>query len=263
MRVYLDLVRTSFKQSFAYRLDYALWIVSRVLWLFIQISVWQALFRNRATVDGISLSDMTNYVVLSMIVGSLAQSGLSGRLAWLVQQGSVSISLVRPLNLKLALMCEEIGESLTGTLVTALPVCAGAWAILGFRPPADPAMALTFLVSLVAGVVLSYNFDYLLGLLSFWLKDTHYVRWFGLAFYELFSGAMVPLWFYPRPLALASQYMPFRYVSFEPMAIYLGKTASGQALRVIGIQAVWIIIVIGLGRLVWMRAKRVITIHGG
>jgi ABC-2 type transport system permease protein len=263
MRVYLEMIRMAFRRSFSYRMDYVLWMLARALWIVIQLNAWQALFRNQATVDGITLSDMATYIVIAMIVTSLNRSSITWRLAGAVQDGSISVSLIRPMNIKLAMMCEELGETFSQTLITVLPIAAAVFAFVGLRFPADPLMAVGFAVSVVGGVILSYNIDYVLGLLAFWLKDSIYVRWFLAAFYELFSGTTVPLWFYPKPLALVSRYLPFRYVTFEPLAMYLGKSTAVEAVQAIAIQAAWIVVFLGLGRLTWMRAKRIITIHGG
>ncbi|MMZ65919.1 hypothetical protein D1872_283650 [compost metagenome] len=57
--------------------------------------------------------------------------------------------------------------------------------------------------------------------------------------------------------------LPFQGIVNTPVTIGLGMTEGIEALRLIGIQWVWIVLLWLLGKWMWSGAVRQITIHGG
>ena len=130
-------------------------------------------------------------------------------------------------------------------------------------PPASLLHGFVFGFTLILGITLQYLFSYVIGLLSFWVKTSSFVTWFMGAFTSLFGGSIIPLWFYPDFLRGIARHLPFRYISFEPVAIYLGQTDTNQFLPTICMQLVWIILIYILGRVLWSRAEKLVIVQGG
>ena len=58
--------------------------------------------------------------------------------------------------------------------------------------------------------------------------------------------------------------MPFEYISYVPMLIYLGKLNAGGVARAIGMQIVWIAVLLAIGDGLWRwSSQRKVTIQGG
>lgn len=263
MEVYLEVAKKSFKQRYAYRSNTYIFILTSVFQLFIQISIWSALYGESGSVDGISLIDMMNFIIITTVMDSLVRSRIAERLATKIQDGSIGGDFLKPIVLKHYLMMEQIGENIFYTLFTTLPVCLVASMFLGFRLPDNLVTIGLFLVSSVLGIILILYINYILGLLAFWFKTSFYVRWFLGAFFLLFGGNMVPLWFYPEFLYKISMILPFRLVSFEPIQIYLGKVSGQEGLNIILLQGVWLIGLFFMEKMIWYKAQEVVTVQGG
>ena len=103
----------------------------------------------------------------------------------------------------------------------------------------------------------------IMGMTAFWTKTDFHVSWIVGAFMTVFAGSAIPLWFFPAPLKAVADCLPFKYMIFEPLNIFLGKTTFEQAILVLIMQAGWTLVLFFAGRVIWRYARRVITIQGG
>lgn len=263
MGIYIAFLRQSFKERFAYRMNSYLMLLSTSIKLLILVSVWSILLKNNIVVKGIDLQNMISYVIIITLIESLTRSNMGFRMAEKVRDGSIAIDLIRPVNFKFYLFAEDLGDNCFRLVFSALPACIFVGILFGFTLPDQAATLPLFLISLVNGLILIYYINYLLGLLSFWFKDSEYVEWFLHAFMTLFAGGIVPLWFYPDLLYKISKFLPFRLVMFDPLSIYLEKVSYGGSLKIILSQIAWIFAMMMLGKYVWKKAQEKITIQGG
>jgi len=79
----------------------------------------------------------------------------------------------------------------------------------------------------------------------------------------LLSGLLIPVAFFPHWAQIVFAFLPFEHIASTPLQIYLGKLSGGAAWRTIGLAWVWVVVLLVLGHLWWLRASRKITIHGG
>lgn len=261
--VYFEIIKKSFRQRFAYKIDSYLSIIGTLTTLFIQISLWYALIDKGGNVNGISFMNMFDYLVINTIVLALVDSNAGNELAKRVQDGSVSIDLIRPVSLKYFLLAQDVGNNLFKTLFSVLPVCIVSIAIFGFTVPADTGSFFLFVFSIINGIIIIFHINYIFGLLAFWLNSTWFISWYTTALFRLFGGTLVPIWFYPRVLQNMSEFLPFKLITFAPIEIYIGRLSLRSSVFVVLTQFLWIIILIFIEKLVWHRAQNKLTIQGG
>ena len=108
-----------------------------------------------------------------------------------------------------------------------------------------------------------FELVYVVGLLAFWTQATWFLPWYVRAGVAFFGGTIIPLWFYPEGLIRLSRFLPFRYISFEAISYYLGKTALDSAPVSLGIALLWWLLLFMAGHCLWNLAKRKMTINGG
>ena len=260
---YLAIVGISFRQRFVYRADSLLHIASTAFGYFVMANVWRALYSGRVTLAGADLRDMITYTLLGSVLRGLTGSWIAHRIAGMVQDGSIGLELIRPVSLRYKALCEDIGGNLFYTLSVNVPAAVLLGAAYGFRLPADGPRLALFLGSAAAGVFLMQTINFILGLIAFWFKSGEYVNFFRSALMTLFAGGFVPLWLYPKALAVVASALPFRFVSYEPLAIYLGRTSMRDATAVLAMQVGWILLLSVVERLLWRGVQKHITVHGG
>ncbi|AXE38736.1 ABC transporter permease [Acidipropionibacterium virtanenii] len=261
-RAVLGSARMAVRTSWAYRIDLASGIAGLLIQVWLLKVVWTTVYGNSTTVRGIDRTQAVSYAVLAACIQTALMpwqfSGLNAR----VRTGQIGIDMTRPLGL--------IGQVLAqnaGTLAGRLPITAIgiAWAVvIGALalPPQVGTLGL-WILSTLLGVAISLILNLLVSMASFWsLEIGGYMMVYRLGS-GLASGALIPLWFMPGPLATILDWLPFRAQMFTPLSIYFGTATGADAWAAIGVQAAWILILAGLLALVWHRAEHKVVVLGG
>lgn len=259
--MYWSLMVCNFKQQFQYRGSLYLSIIGQFTWLYIEVSIWTALLKNGVS-DGRDLAMMVTYVLISMLIRSITYNNIAGVIGEKVRSGTIAIELIRPVSLKWFLFYQQLSQNTFSTLFIGAPVVFAGVLIWGASIPGFMNGCL-FLISLVLSIILSFYFQYIMGLFSFWAKDGTCSRMMASGLRTIFSGSTVPLWFYPEFLRNICNILPFRLMFFEPMAIYLGDYRLSGAFRILGLQLIWILIFFLAERFIWFKIQNSITIQGG
>ncbi|MCL6590141.1 MAG: ABC-2 family transporter protein [Firmicutes bacterium] len=197
MVLYLEFIKKAFQQRYAYRFDFYLSMLFTSLGLIIQVCVWSALYRRYTAINSITLTDMLNYSLISIIVSALTRSEAGNKIADKVVTGSIISDFARPVNFKYYLFAEDLGTNSFNLIFATIPACFLVVLLYRFHLSIQPPFLIPFLISLILGVVVAYEINYIFGLMAFWFKTSWYLKWFLSAFNELFAGSFVPLCFYP------------------------------------------------------------------
>lgn len=250
------------KSKLTYRLSSVFELLGKFLEIFAQVLIWVALLGNGTRFDT-TLSQMITYLILTRVISTLSASQAGSEISDKIDDGTIANDFVRPLNFKLYLLCNDLGNNFFKVLVVFLPISIIAGLAYGFLLPETSMQGAAFLLSTVLGALLTFYYSYILGLLSFWLIRNPFLRWHFRNVEQIFSGQFFPIWLYPAWLSTITEFFPFRYFTYEPLAIYLGKTTAGDIPRVLLIQAAWLIILYIIERIMWHRACKKVLVQGG
>jgi len=80
---------------------------------------------------------------------------------------------------------------------------------------------------------------------------------------SIFSGALIPLVFFPQWLMNVANVLPFIAIIHIPISIYLGAISGTAILSSIGLQVFWVLVMTGLSCLLWMKTRNKIFVQGG
>ena len=79
----------------------------------------------------------------------------------------------------------------------------------------------------------------------------------------LLSGIDIPLPLLPIKLLKITEYLPFRLISDLSKRIYSGNISINYGIKSILLQIIWIILLIGIGKLLINKALSKVSIQGG
>lgn len=263
MSFYFELIKKSFKKSFIYRANSYTNILAAIIQLVIQISIWMSLYGTNTVHNGISISAMITFVVITRIVMSLTNSTVGGKISEKINQGTIAIDFVKPINMRWAYFAEDLGSNLYNLLFTITPICIITILFIDIIIPKDFSTTILFIISIVLGVILMYYIHYVLGLCCFWLESCWGIDFLKQGLMELFGGTYVPLWYYPTILYNISVFLPFRYICFDPIQMYIQNYSPKKCMLVLGCQFFWILILIIVERVVYKLARKRLSIVGG
>lgn len=262
MKKYLVVFQKSLKSEITYRSAALAGIVSALLSFLIQIFLWKALLGTGVRQDA-SFSDMLLYVIINSVMLGLTKGNVAGVIENSMIDGTISMELLRPMSFKYYTLSNIFGKNIYGTLTRTVPIIAVSAFLVSPSSLPDTAHALLFVLSAVLGILLMFEVTYLVGLLAFWLQRCWFLSWYLKGFLTFFGGTTVPLWFYPDFLAAASYFLPFRYMTFEPINFFLGKTPLAGAWIPLLAALLWLIGLSLLDKLVWKLAIKKLTVNGG
>jgi ABC-2 type transport system permease protein len=264
MRVsmYGTIVWLGLKSKLTYRLSSFLEMVGRLLEFLAQIMIWAALLGGGVRFDT-SLKQMITYLIITRFVITLTSSTAGSEISRKIRDGTISVDFVRPVNLKGFLFFNDIGNNIFKAFAVFVPIGVIVALGFGFLPPQGPLHFAAFLAVLFLGAVMQFYYDYLLGLITFWLVQNPFLKWHFKNVSNLFTGQLLPIWLYPVWLANLTVYLPFRYFTYEPIALYLGKSPLEDAPRILLIQMSWMLLLYLLERLLWRGAYRKLVVQGG
>ena len=231
--------------------------------IFARIAIWISVYTGAAIHDGITLPEMITYALLAGPVLYWDYSKVLYDVGNAVKTGDVAVFLLKPLHYPAYLLAAHIGNFLFELIVVILPVSVIVGLVFGLLPPASLFHAVLFLAYWALSFLILFSMAALLGLAAFWLMTAFSLEWFLMGIMSLFSGGLVPLWFFPAPLAVIAGYLPFAWVSYYPAAVYLGKLDVSATLIHFAIGLVWLGVLSGGTLLLWSKARHRLVVQGG
>jgi ABC-2 type transport system permease protein len=225
--------------------------------------LWTALYRGHETIAGVSLPQAMTYAVINSIIARLLTTWIIEDVNNKVRSGDIVIDISRPVGFG-SLMCSQaVGEGIAVFLTVSLPVAVIAHLIWGLVLPASVLVWCAFLVSLVAGFLITFLIDYMIGLSAFWFTEVSGFYWSKGSIIAVLGGTYLPLWLYPPSLARILDWLPFKGISYTPLAILVGKIELSQVPAACGIQIIWLIVLLWLSRRIYNAVVKKLVVQGG
>ncbi len=119
------------------------------------------------------------------------------------------------------------------------------------------------MVSTVFAYAITLAIGIVLALVSFWTLEINGVGLLYLYVNQFFAGALIPLWFLPDWLRTLAELLPFQTQAFLPLSLYFGRLQGGDAIRALGIEVFWCVLLWAAAIAVWQRAIHHVQVQGG
>lgn len=263
MKIYLRILTNRFKTLTAYKFDFLTQFLFSFLFLFLQVCIWQALYGGdyAKNIGGVGLSSMMAYVMLAGICGNFTRSSTMETLYLSILNGEISNYLLWPMGF----IRHQFALSLVNSFVNivyALPVFIVGVLLFQIKLDVTVIQVIMFIITLLLGLLISFLFGFFMGITTIWLKNSFFLNNFTGILTNLFAGGMVPFWFFPAWLNTLSYALPFRFIFFEPMSLFLGSGSTGF-LYIIIVQTVWIAVFYFLSSIIWRKGQQKLLIYGG
>jgi ABC-2 type transport system permease protein len=272
-RQYLPFTRSIIQRYMSYRLNFFLFFFGNFLRAFVTYYIWQAVFiasgNTEGTLEGFSLETMTIYVFLSIIVQEVTHSESDHTIADEVVSGKIAVNLVRPINYHIRLLFEGLGTALYHCLFLGIPIWITLQSVIWFQYGIGIPSLITlgfFVSSLLLSFLLIFFLNMSFGFLAFYTTKIWGLRNVKFIVVDFFSGAIIPLSFFPSWGQELMDWLPFKSMLYHPMLIYLGKLEEMEGISLwqsLGTQAFWVLVLGAVSWLVWRSSVKRLTILGG
>ncbi|MEO3944718.1 ABC-2 family transporter protein [Gorillibacterium sp. CAU 1737] len=261
-RAYLELAKKSFQNNLVYRAEYLAGVLNAVVMIFVNISIWRAIYEEEGALEGVQFKMMATYVVLSFLLQTLYVMD-EYFVEVKVRSGLISSDLLKPISFRLFVFSNTIGTMIFRLLLQLSPALLLSIVLFQMLPPFSVTMTLYFAISALLGFLVLYNLNFLVWISSFWFYWTFSLVTIKDAAVLIFSGALVPVWFMPDWLADFVEATPFASIYSTPIRIYLGMIPENEIVTGLLVQVLWVVILGLAGAVLWHRASRKLCVQGG
>lgn len=260
---YAEFSRVGFVNILAFRLRYFTGIITYFLNVTVYFFIWSAVFRSAPTIAGYTLAQMLTYVSVGWIIRSFYWNTIDQEMAYEVIEGKIAMDLIKPVSVQWMWIFRAMGESAFRLGLLTLPTAIVVALVFPVQRAASAEAFLLFVVGVIGSFFLMGAINFMIGTCAIPLKSILALIRAKYWLIELLSGLLIPISFFPGSLQKIMAVLPFEHIAYTPLQIYLGKLGGAHALRALGIQWLWVIVLLALAHLWWERASRKITIHGG
>jgi len=260
----------TYKEWLEYRSHMAVSLFVGPVFFVVQYFIWNAVFSGLAsagvsTVRGFTLNQMLTYFGIAAVINYLIFDSADWNLQMLIHIGKFTTFLLRPISHLLYALAQKIGHRILGLIIEFIPIVA--LFSLVFRINLVPQNLFWALLSVSLSFLLFFLVNYCVGLSAFWLTKTNGIRRMFMLLRDICAGSFLPLLFFPDFLQNILFFLPFQFISYVPIRVFIGSyQLAGRSFsipEIVGLQAVMVVVVFGLTRLLWRSGIRKFTGVGG
>ena len=263
MSIYWHLGVKSFQRQLAYRAANLAGLATNIFFGAVYVLIYSALFANREQVGGLTLSDTITYAIVAQALMPTMSAYGNRELSEAIVKGTIAVDLARPVDFYFYWAALDLGRAVYYFIFRGLVTFAIGALLFDVQMPNSVGDLLFFLVVVALGMAVSFAFRFITNCLAFWTTDARGLLYLTNTFITFFSGFIVPLNFFPPPLAAVANALPFRGLAHLPIQVYLGKVGAGALAPLILQQLLWLAALILIGRFVLSRMIRRVALAGG
>ena len=255
MKKYLAVAKATWQEYLAYRTNLFLEVIGGFIAQLVIIAVWFSIFKDLKTevVGGYSLPEMITYLLGAGIINSFILIASQGdEINDDINQGSLSGFLVKPFSVPLYWLSRDfcrraltfilgIGEYLVIILILSNY----------FVFPFSLTNFLVFCLAVFLGGILHFFLFYIFSIIAFWMDQTWGPRFVIRVIMSIATGSLIPLSLFPDTWQLVFNLLPFKFMAYFPLQIYLGKASLTEIILGFSTVLVWISALIGISIWLW------------
>jgi ABC-2 type transport system permease protein len=228
--------------------------------------LWGAAFQGQTEIGGFSLAQtLTYFITLLVLQFFISAFNEDYQISEEIRNGLINQFLLKPINYFAYRFSIFISARLVSGLLALIPLAC----ILPFLHeyityPTDLWRVVLGIPALAMSAMIQFTIAYCFGLLTFWFLEIQSFIILSMAVEMVLGGQIFPLDLMGDRLYELSKYLPYYYQMYFPAAIITGRLNDPAAvLQGLGIQAFWVLALLGIAQLLWMRGLRRHTAVGG
>jgi ABC-2 type transport system permease protein len=245
--------------SLAYIYDMMVSSLFMVIIMFIFINLWDAIYQNKAAIDGFTFPMMIWYLVMTESI-IFSERRFSDQISDDVRAGTIAYNLNKPYSYVLFKFMQFVGDAIFRFSIAFIFGSLLAYFFVG--PIEFQIQNVLSFVSVAFALTLSFLFVMIIGILAFWLEDT---RSFYFLLHKLIftlGGMLIPLELFPSILQKIAVVLPFQAICYLPAKLFVAFSYD-LFFQTILIQIFWIVVLMIITFGIFIFAMRRLEINGG
>ncbi len=263
MNRYVSIVKANFMSLASYPMSLFFTLIGNLVYITVVYFLWKQIYNGQETLRGMTFNQVFVYLTLAGSILILFRTWTDWHIARQITDGSIAMSLVKPLDYQWQEMAGALGMVLFNGVIITLPSIIVVLFIFHAQIPLG--INLLFLVpSIVCAYILSFCFDYLTGLITFYTQSIWGISITKDVIVAVLSGALVPLQFFPEGLQNILKLLPCQAMYNIPLQITTSNTLQvSDYIQMLTVQLLWVLVFLVASRLFFRRVMNVLMINGG
>lgn len=265
MRPYVALFRARCRVLLQYRAAAIAGFGTQLLFGLVKTMVLEAFYAHARAATPLTLAQAVSYTWLAQAFFHLLpfSANPDPEVRDMIRTGHVAYEMTRPIDLHGLWWARALAARTVPTLMRAVPMFVVAVPFLGLQPPASPASALAFAITIVAAALLTSAFTTIITATLMWTVSGDGIARIMPSLVSVGAGLVVPLPLFPSWAQPILSALPFRGMADEPFRLYLGDLPPSAALFILAKQLLWTAIFVVLGRAIVASGRRRLVVQGG
>lgn len=230
MKKYWAVFKANWQVMLTYRANIVLWFLTAVFQMVFLLYLWIAVYGSGGKIGNYSFQELFTYYILQLIVYQVATTFIGWDIIQEIKDGYFSQYLLKPISYfkwqfagNLSFKAAEIVFSISGLILVILAVQKY------LLPPIFTLTLFHTIILTIFSAILSFLLEFIIGITAFWIVNAYNLRMLVSVFNRFFSGSLIPLALLPGPLMAISRFLPFPFLSYVPVQVYLGKADVANA----------------------------------
>ena len=263
MRSYLPIARATYMIGLVYRFGFLFTILGNIVYLGVAYYLWRSIYQHSETIHGLTFNETFLYVGLGSAVFILLKTYADWIIHYEIREGAIAMYLTKPLDFQIYALFANLGSLLINLTAITIPTAL----ILAFVFKVQVAFGaglFLFPISLLLAFLVSFSIDYFIGLMGFYSESVWGLSITKEIIVTVFSGALIPLQFFPEAIQKILFWLPFQAIYHTPLMMMTKPDLGLDVfLPMMLVQFVWAVVLFVLARLFYNQAVKVLRIAGG
>lgn len=266
LQKYFYIFKSTWQEFMAYRANFFMEILGGAALFGAILFLWVSVYKNspEGVISGYTFREMITYLIgTGLISSSILLISQGDQIDQDINRGFLSNYLLKPVNVNFFWLVRDIARKVLTTIMvmaafSVIIVLGGKYLLM----PASLAILLLVFLAVMLGSLMHFIFFYLASVIAFWLGRTWGVRFVIRITMEIATGAIIPLSFLPGIWKNIFEFLPFKFIAYFPMQIYLGKIAMPEVLFGLTEEFFWLVILAVFGWYLWQKGVKHYTASG-
>jgi len=254
----------TYKEWSAYRTHSLVSVFAGPVYFIVQYYIWAAVYGGEGSLAGMEFMQTVRYFGAAALIGYLTMDFADWNLQMLVRTGKFLTFAMRPMHHRFFALSQKVGHRVLGFFFEFLP-CILIFMFV-FRIDIMPEHLLWTVLSVVLAFLMNFYVNYCLGMTAFFLVKANGVRVVYQLLAQIFSGALMPLNFFPEIMQRVMLFLPFQYTNYIPAMVWTGHQSIGvlglSVPQAVCLQAVAVLLMYGFSEVLYRVSMKQFTAVG-
>lgn len=254
--MFVGIFKVQLKNALAYRAQFMFSLLLFPIRFFVMYFIWTALFLNNSgkLIGGYTLNELIFYFVFNTFIFALIWNDIPHDIENLIRNGDFVQHLLRPIQFTYYSFVNLVSHRFLALIIEITPLLIIF--MVFFKNYFIVGNVLFFLIFLILAFLFSYLFGMGIGLLAFWFVKIRTFSWSFAIFKDFASGLILPLTIFPPILFNIFDVLPFKFMAFVPLQVYLNKFTQVEIYNLLILAIIWLVIISVIVYFIWMQAQK-------